>query len=214
VEEILRKVQAAPVRGLAKEIVVIDDGSTDGTAELLDARKDKNLVVIHQPNQGKGAALRTGFAAASGDVVIVQDADLEYDPADYEKLLRPLLDGTADAVFGSRFLEPTTSEGVAGQRFGNWLVSKPVSLLIGQRLTDVATGAKAISKTALDDIELTSNGFEIEIELTLKLAKARRTILEVPVSFRGRNYKEGKKFGWKARLTYAKVLFSYPWKHH
>jgi glycosyltransferase involved in cell wall biosynthesis len=198
VREILRRVRASPVE---KEIVVVDDGSTDRTREILAAEakdgRDDLRVILHEKNRGKGTALRTGFAAARGDIVIVQDADLEYDPAEYGVLLAPILDGRADAVFGSRFLGGPHRVLYFKHRIGNALLTLLSNLASNLNLTDMETCYKAVRRDVLQSLALREDRFGFEPEITHKLARAGARVYEVPISYSGRTYEEGKKIGWK-----------------
>jgi len=185
---------------LLKEIIIVDDASTDGTRELIEKElKEKvDKVVYHSVNQGKGAALRTGFQHATGDVVIVQDADLEYDPNEYSLLLQPVLDGKADVVYGSRF----TGQGPHRVLFfwhyiGNKLLTVLTNMVTNLNLTDVETGFKLLKRDLLNKITLAEDRFGFEIEITVKLARLKCRIYEVGVSYWGRDYSEGKKITWK-----------------
>ena len=208
VAEILRRVRAAPVVGgnVDKEIVVVDDGSTDGTAAILVTETAAGTRVLsHERNRGKGAALRTGFAAARGEIVIVQDADLEYDPAEYPTLLAPILDGRADAVLGSRFLGGTHRVLYYGHRIANRVVTACSDLATNVNLTDVEVCYKAVRRDWLEAIELVEDRFGFDPEIVAKLAAAGARICEVPISYSGRTYAEGKKIGWRdgARAMWA-----------
>jgi glycosyltransferase involved in cell wall biosynthesis len=195
VREILARVRASPVE---KEIVVVDDGSTDGTREVLAAETAPDVrVVLHERNRGKGAALRTGFAAATGDVVIVQDADLEYDPAEFPRLLEPILSGRADAVFGSRFLGGPHRVLYHRHRLGNAFLTGFSNLATNLDLTDMETCYKAVRREFLARVDLVEDRFGFEPEITAKLARVGARIFEVPISYSGRTYAEGKKIGWK-----------------
>lgn len=202
IEEILRRVWNAPVpEGVEIEIVVVDDGSTDGTRELLRAKaldKDPPFRLIEQRvNQGKGAAIRAGFEAATGDVLLIQDADLEYDPQDYPRLLQPILDDQADVVYGSRFLGGPHRVLFFWHSIGNRLLTMLSNMLTDLNLSDMETGYKAFRREVIEDLRLTSQRFGIEPELTAKVARRGARIFEVPISYWGRTYAEGKKIGWK-----------------
>ncbi len=197
IEEILRRVQAVDV-GLEKEIIVVDDGSTDGTRDLLQNFASPQVrALFHEKNMGKGAALHTGFAQAEGDIVLVQDADLEYDPREYSKLLEPILDGRADAVYGSRFLGGPHRVLFFWHYVGNRVLTTFSNMLTNLNLTDMETCYKVFKKDILQKIRLKSRRFGFEPEITVKLAKLKCRIFEVPISYSGRLYEEGKKIGWK-----------------
>ncbi len=197
IEEILRRVLAVRLP-LKKEILVVDDCSGDGTREWLESYRHPNVrVLCHKVNQGKGAALQTGFAQAAGDIVLVQDADLEYDPREYPRLLAPILDGRADVVYGSRFQGGTHRVLYFWHYVGNKLLTTFCNMLSNLNLTDMETCYKVFKKSILDKIRLKSKRFGFEPEVTLKLARLRCRIYEVPVSYSGRDYSEGKKIGWK-----------------
>jgi glycosyltransferase involved in cell wall biosynthesis len=198
IEQIVKAVRASEVGDL--EIIVVDDASSDGTQEVLkeqvSALADK---IIYQPhNQGKGAALRAGFAAATGDVVLVQDADLEYNPADYPTLLEPILSGKADAVFGSRFMGGRPHRVLYfWHMVGNRFLTLLSNMFTNLNLTDLETCYKAFRADVIKKLELCEDRFGFEPEVTAKLAKARCRIYEVGISYNGRTYSEGKKVNWK-----------------
>ncbi len=197
IEKIIGRVQNVNLE-LDKEILLVDDGSTDGTQEILrKLETDEVKIFIHEKNQGKGKALQTGFSKASGDFVIIQDADLEYDPKEYPQLLAPLLDGRADAVYGSRFLGGPHRVLFFWHYLGNKMLTTFSNMLSNLNLTDMETCYKVFRKEILDKITLKSKRFGIEPEITLKLAKLKCRIYEVPISYSGRDYSEGKKIGWK-----------------
>ncbi len=197
VKKIIRKVLDVELE-MEKEIILIDDGSTDGTREILENLEYPNVKVkLLEKNQGKGAALRAGFSLATGDFVIIQDADLEYDPREYPILLTPLLDGRADAVYGSRFLGGPHRVLFFWHYIGNKMLTTLSNILSNLNLTDMETCYKVFRKETLDKLTLKSKRFGIEPEITIKLAKQKCRIYEVPISHSGRDYTEGKKIGWK-----------------
>ena len=180
------------------ELVLVDDGSTDGTAAILETEGTKpgTLVLRHEHNRGKGAAIRTGLEHATGDIVIVQDADMEYVPADIPLVLEPILSGRVEVSYGSRFLG--TVEGMRlPNRVANWLLAWIVTIFFFQRITDEATAYKAFRRSVLDRIHLRCERFEFCPEVTAKVLRLGYRIEEVPVTFRARTYEEGKKIGWR-----------------
>jgi glycosyltransferase involved in cell wall biosynthesis len=202
VEELLRRVATAPLpEAVGREILVIDDASTDGTRELLGeiaARGEWPVRVLFQPeNRGKGAALRRGFVEATGDVVLIEYADLEYDPAEYPRLLAPILRGEADVVFGSRFLGGEHRVLFYWHTVGNKFLTTLSNMLSNLNLTDMETCYKVFRRSLLDGMPLRSNRFGIEPELTAKFARRQARIYEVPIAYHGRTYAEGKKIHWK-----------------
>lgn len=197
VKELIRRVQNVDVN-LEKEIIIVDDDSSDGTRKILEKTNHPCIKIFyHSENQGKGAALQTGFSAATGDIILIQDADLEYDPRDYPKLLEPILDGRADAVYGSRFLGGPHRVLFFWHYVGNKLLTTLSNILSNLNLTDMETCYKVFRKEILDKITLKSKRFGFEPEITVKLAKQKCRIYEVPISYSGRDYREGKKIGWK-----------------
>jgi glycosyltransferase involved in cell wall biosynthesis len=194
----LRRVLDSP---FDKEIVVIDDASTDGTMDVLKTFAAEHSEVVrlfrHEQNRGKGAALRTGIDQATGDVVVIQDADLEYDPADYAQLVRPIGEGKADVVFGSRFLAGEHRVLYFWHSVGNWLLTLLSNAFTNLNLTDMETCYKAFRRVVIQNIVLESDRFGFEPEITAKVAKAPCVIYEVPVSYHGRTYEQGKKITWR-----------------
>ena len=208
IKEIVRRVQAV---ALEKEIVIVDDYSTDGTREHLReiSQNHGNVnVLYHDHNQGKGAALRTGFEGATGDIIIIQDADLEYDPNEYPLLLEPILDGRADIVYGSRFLGGPHRVLFFWHYVGNRFLTLLSNMLTNLNLTDMETCYKVFKKEVLHEIKIKSNRFGFEPEFTAKIAKKRFRIYETPISYSGRTYAEGKKIGWKDGV---KAVFAILW---
>ena len=210
IREILKRVRAVDV-GMEKEIIVVDDGSKDGTREILREEESRGdiRVLYHERNLGKGAAVRTGIASATGDFVIIQDADLEYDPQDYPALLKPLLEGKAEVVYGSRFLSGSGSSMISWHRFGNKFLTAVTNLLYGSSLSDMETCYKAFKASVIKSIPLRSNRFEIEPEITAKILKRGYKILEVPIRYRGREFHEGKKISWKDGFSAIWTLLRY-----
>jgi len=209
----LGRVEGAPLPdGVAREIVLIDDCSTDGTREWLcsyAANRPDVILKLHEKNAGKGAALRTGFAAATGDLVIVQDADLEYDPREIPTILEPLLDGRADAVFGTRFLGHTHRVLYYWHSVGNWVLTTLSNMLSNVNLTDMECCYKAFRRDVLKRIELKEDRFGFEPEITAKVARLGCRIYEVPVSYSGRTYAEGKKINWKDGFSAFRCILQY-----
>jgi glycosyltransferase involved in cell wall biosynthesis len=217
IEEIVDQVRAVDV-GMERELVIVDDASTDGTRELLAQRFSADSVVrvfFHERNRGKGAAVRTGIEQATGDVVLIQDADLEYDPNDYRELLRPIVEEQAQVVYGSRFL---------GRRYrllgrqrvafplhylGNRFLNVLTNLLYRSSLTDMETCYKAIARPVLQGLDLRANKFDFEPEVTAKILRRGHRITEVPIRYRPRTYQEGKKISWRDGARAAWTLLKY-----
>jgi glycosyltransferase involved in cell wall biosynthesis len=197
IESLLRRVREIP---LTLEVIVVDDGSRDGTRDLLPRLATEGLIdvlVFHDVNQGKGAALRTGFARATGDIVVVQDADMEYDPLELPHLMEPILRGRADAVYGSRFLGGGHRVLFFWHSIGNNVLTLMSNMFTDLNLTDMETCYKMMRRDLLQSLPLSAHRFGIEPELTARLAQAGARIYELPISYHGRSYAEGKKIGWK-----------------
>ena len=199
IREILDRIAKAPLPKeiTEKEIIAVDDGSKDGTRELLEqARKDGVNVLLHEKNRGKGAAIGTALARASGDIILIQDADLEYDPRDYPTLLTPIIEHRAKVVYGSRFLGPRKAM-LFWHMLGNKLLTLITNILYNTILSDMETCYKAFRADVVKGIRLRSRGFEFEPEITAKVIKRGHRIFEVPISYYGREYSEGKKITWR-----------------
>lgn len=210
IRTIVDRVRSAPVKD--KEIIVVDDCSRDGTRDLLRAEIAPlvDRIIYHEVNQGKGAALRTGFAAATGDIVLVQDADLEYDPQEYPKLIQPIVDGQADVVFGSRFMGGGPHRVVYfWHMVGNKFLTLLSNMFTNLNLTDMETCYKAFRREVLQKIVIEENRFGFEPEITAKVAKLDVVIYEVGISYYGRTYKEGKKIGWRDGFRALYAIFKY-----
>jgi glycosyltransferase involved in cell wall biosynthesis len=206
--EILERVRNI---NLSKEVIIVDDFSTDGTREVLSNQPGaEDLKVILQPrNMGKGAALRTGFQAVTGDLVVIQDADLEYDPNDYPVLIQPILENRADVVYGSRFLGGPHRVLLFWHSVGNKFLTTLSNLMTDLNLTDMETCYKAFRAEVLQRIHLRENRFGFEPEFTAKVARSRCRIFEVPISYSGRDYTEGKKIGWKDGVAAIYFILKY-----
>ncbi|MBC8449562.1 MAG: glycosyltransferase family 2 protein [Chloroflexi bacterium] len=209
IREVLRRVRAVELP-VEREVILVDDGSVDGTREIIaeEAAADEVIAVFHPQNRGKGAAVRSGIACATGEWLIIQDADLELDPSDYPRLLAPILAGQAQVVYGSRFQHGYGTLPWR-QRFGNGFLTWLTNLLYRARLTDMETCYKLLPAQIMKDIGLRANRFDIEPEITAKLLKRGCHIYEVPISYRYRNQDEGKKLGWRDGVQALWALIKY-----
>ena len=208
IKEIIKRVQA---QQLANEIVVVDDGSTDGTRDLLkdlDGR-DKLRIILHERNRGKGAAVVTGMRAALGDILLIQDADLEYDPRDYPQLLQPILEDIADVVYGSRFLGGPRRVAMFWHMVANKLLTVMTNILYNTILTDMETGYKVFRRQVIEGMTIKARRFDFEPEVTAKVLKRRYRIFEVPITFNPRDYSQGKKIKLKDAFSAVWTLLKY-----
>jgi len=207
-EEIVRQVLAT---GLAYEIVIVDDGSTDGSREIMQQWSDHPVikVILHEKNGGKGSAVRTGFRNASGEVFVIQDADLEYDPRDYAKLLQPIEEGRADVVYGSRFTGGPARKIYYFHRLGNQFLTTVCNILYNLDLTDMETCYKCFKAEVVRDMTIHARRFDFEPEFTAKIAKRGYRVYEVPIAYYGREFDEGKKITWKDGFPALWTLIKY-----
>jgi glycosyltransferase involved in cell wall biosynthesis len=211
-EKILEKVETTNFCSLEKEIILVDDESTDGTRDLLKKLEEtsKYKIYYHTENQGKGAAIRTALEYTTGDIIVIQDADLEYDPEDYNNLLPIILESKADVVYGSRFLKERTSGAFKLSHYiGNKVLTLITNILYGTTLTDMETCYKAFRADVIKNINIKSNRFDFEPEITAKILKKHYHLIEVPISYYGRCHDEGKKITWKDGFGAIRALIKY-----
>lgn len=215
ISEIVKRVEGVDLAKLQikKEIIIVDDGSTDGTERILDQMKDRCKIIRHQRNRGKGAAIKTALDCARGDFLIIQDADLELSPEDYAVLLKPLLDGKADVVYGSRNLNKTKSPHYFFFELGGKLLTWLANILYKSSLTDITNGYKVFRKGILQNLNLQSEGFEFCEEVTAKILKKGYSIQEVPVHYCPRTFREGKKTRFQDGLHGIMVLIKYKFRN-
>lgn len=213
IEEIVKRVLAVELPGMTKELIIIDDASSDGTADILKTMdgRDGIRVFTQSPNQGKGAAVARGFREATGDILLIQDADLEYDPAEYPSLLGPILRGDAEVVYGSRFQGSPHGQRVLyfWHSVGNKMLTLLSNAVTDLNLTDMETCYKAFTRDVAKQLDLRSKRFGVEPEMTCKIARLRVRIYEVPISYHGRTYAEGKKIGLKDAVQAAWTILRY-----
>ncbi len=208
--QLLEKVEQADFSGLEKEIIMTDDCSNDGTTEILKKLSSNYKVLFHEKNQGKGAAVRTAFKAASGDFIVIQDADLEYNPSDYNILLPFLINNEADVVYGSRFKNTENSQNfILKNKIANIFLTSLTNLLYGTKITDMETCYKAFKREIIQNISIKSNRFDFEPEITAKIMKKKVRYKEVPISYTSRGHKEGKKINWKDGIKAIITLIKY-----
>jgi glycosyltransferase involved in cell wall biosynthesis len=210
--EMIRRVQEVEIDGIDKEILIVNDFSTDGSHEIIEELSNKHdnvRHVHHEENKGKGAALRTGFGEIKEDFVVIQDADLEYDPNDFKKLIRPLLDDKADVVYGSRMLGNVKGFEIASHYYGNLFLSFLTRVLYLKKVTDMETCYKMMRADVIKNIKLNSNKFDIEPEITSKILRGGHRLIELPINYTARSFDEGKKINWKDGIGAVYTLVKY-----
>lgn len=208
--ELLKKVESAKFAGLEKEIIITDDFSTDGSRDILNTLKNKYKILYHEKNKGKGAAIRTAVKEAEGDFIVIQDADLEYLPDDYDKLLPLLINNEADVVYGSRFKNSDNDKNfILKNKLANIFLTSLTNVLYGCKITDMETCYKAFKRELIQSITIKSDRFDFEPEITAKVLKKKARLKELPISYNGRGHDEGKKINWKDGLHAIFTLFKY-----
>ena len=208
--KIIKRIENVKIKSIEKEIIIVDDFSIDGTRDIIKKLKEKNIKkVFHKKNYGKGMAIRTAIKNSTGDILIIQDADLEYHPEDYKKLLKPILSKKTDVVYGSRMFSLTKKEMHTSHYFGNIFLSFLTRVLYRTKITDMETCYKIFRKEVVKDMKLDAKRFEIEPEITAKILKRGYKIIEIPIKFNARTYAEGKKITWKDGINALYCLFKY-----
>tara|TARA_Y100000310_G_scaffold342995_1_gene448654 strand:- start:19881 stop:20576 length:696 start_codon:yes stop_codon:yes gene_type:complete len=210
--QVINKVKNVKLNKVEKEIVVVDDFSTDATKESLEKLKDSSIkVFFHQKNQGKGAAIRTALKHATGDVILIQDADLEYNPEEYERLLRPIMENRTKVVYGSRLnaIKKNLKKMYKLHYLGNFFLTIMTNILYGAKITDMETGYKVFRKEVITNMNLKAKRFDFEPEITAKILKKGYRIIEVPIDFMGRKFNEGKKITWRDGIKASYYLIKY-----
>ena len=212
IKKVLDKVKKTQLNNISKEIIVVDDFSTDNTKRILNETKDRSLKIFyHGKNMGKGAAIRTGLQNATGDIILIQDADLEYNPNEYRKLLKPIIEGKAKVVYGSRLeaIRKNLKNVYKLHYIGNLFLTFMTNLFYGSKISDMETGYKVIKREVFNGIKLNANRFDFEPEITAKILKKGYKIYEVPINFYGRKFNEGKKITWIDGIKAAYYLIKY-----
>ena len=212
IKQVIERVKAVKLGNIGKEVVVINDASTDNTKKILDSLKEREIKILHhKSNMGKGAAVRNGLEHSTGTIIIIQDADLEYSPEEYAKLLAPILEHRTKIVYGSRInaIRSNLKEMYLLHYFGNMILSIATSVLYGYKVTDMETCYKVFRREVMDGIKLKSKRFDIEPEITAKILKKGYKIIEIPISFKGRKFHEGKKITWKDGIKALYTLWKY-----
>lgn len=211
-KQIVEKVQNVKINGLNKEIIIVNDGSTDNSKKIIEllVKKYSNILSLtHKYNQGKGAAIKTALSHISGDIFVIQDGDLEYNPEDFSRLIIPIIQKKTKVVYGSRMLGEITGFLIKSHYYGNKLLTFLTKIIYGQKITDMETCYKMISSDVIRDIKLESKRFDFEPEITAKLIKKGYKILEIPISYNSRSFKEGKKINWRDGIIAVYKLFKY-----
>lgn len=207
--EVLKRVEKADTLKLKKEIIVVNDCSKDSTGKILQKVKSRYKVFNHEVNQGKGAAIRTGLQHATGDIILIQDADMEYDPKEYPKLLKPILDGETDVVYGSRLINMDIKNMYWLHYFGNKSLSLATTIIYGTKITDMETGYKVFKRKVVEGMQLKARRFDFEPEITAKIIRRGYKIKELPIDFEARSFEEGKKITWRDGVKALYYLLYY-----